>query len=146
MATHIVAEINTSTGLAEEYLLTVSDAVEAIDSVPAFENLAAGDFVNLFTDGGVCKARLADASNGRHADGFVKTVVTAPATATVYRRGVNDQITGAPGAVHFLSATTPGKLTTTAPSGTGKYIQRIGTAKSATAIDFERVNPVGPLL
>src|SRR5438552_291653 len=43
----------------------------------AFENLAAGDFVNLFLSGGVIQARKADAStNAKPAHGFVLANVT----------------------------------------------------------------------
>ena len=39
------------------------------------------------------------------------------------------------GAVYFLG-TTAGAIQTTAPSATGEIVQRLGTAKSATAIRF----------
>jgi len=113
------------------------------ESIPAFENLAAGDFVNLFSDAGTTKVRKADAANARQADGFVLASVTAPASATVYRRGLNNQATGlTPGVVHFLSATVPGGEQTTAPTTAGHLCQRLGTALNATSIDFERVNGI----
>lgn len=39
-----------------------------------------------------------------------------------------------PGATYFLSATTPGAVTTTAPSTTGTFVQRIGVAEDANTI------------
>src|SRR5678815_3348876 len=45
----------------------------------SFENLAAGDFVNLFLSGGVIKVQKADATtNAKPAHGFVLANVTAP--------------------------------------------------------------------
>ncbi|HIP08241.1 MAG TPA: hypothetical protein EYG65_00740 [Rhodospirillales bacterium] len=110
--------------------------------VEAFEALAAGDFVNLFLDGGVTKARLADASDETtRADGFVLAGFIATATATVYRRGTNNAQAGlSPGVRYFLDATTPGNIVTTPPTVDGDYCQGVGIASTATEIDFERVN------
>ena len=105
--------------------------------IEASENLSAGDFVNVYNSSGA-KCRKADASTaGKHAHGFVLDGVTSGATATVYFEGPNDQVTGAtPGDV-YLSDLTPGGFTSTAPIGTGKVVQRLGVATSATAINFE---------
>jgi hypothetical protein len=76
------------------------------------ENLAAGDYVNIFNDTGTPKARLADASNGRDAHGFVKAATTSPANATIYFEGPNDDLTGlTPGARIYLDTT--GNITET---------------------------------
>ena len=114
-----------------------------VENMPSFVNLAAGEFVNIFLDTGVAKARLADASDiSTRADGFVLDGVTAPAAVNVYRRGLNNALAGLTiGSRYFLS-TTPGDVTTTAPSGDGEIVQEIGVATTATAIDFERTRPV----
>lgn len=39
-----------------------------------------------------------------------------------------------PGAEYFLSATTPGAITTTAPSGSGQYVVKVGEALSAATL------------
>lgn len=112
-------------------------------SIAASENLAAGDFVNVYNDSGTAKVRKADASTaGKYAHGFVLSAVTAPAAATVYFEGPNTAVSSAtPGEV-FLSATTAGGFTSTAPTGTGKVVQKIGVAVSATSINFEWLHPI----
>jgi hypothetical protein len=107
--------------------------------LPASEDLAAGDFVNVWDDTGTPKVRLATAStSGKEAHGFVLASVSSGGNATVYFEGQNTQVTGATAGNVFLSAATPGGFTSTPPSGTGKIVQRIGTAVAATSIDFEQ--------
>lgn len=106
-------------------------------SVVSTENLAAGAFVNIWSNGGVFSVRNADASTtGKPADGFVIAAVTSPAAAVVYFNGNNTGVTGAaPGRV-WLSDTTPGGFRTTAPTGVGKIAQPLGVATAATNINF----------
>lgn len=109
--------------------------------ITASENLAAGDFVNIWDSTGA-KVRKADATTvGKEAHGFVIEAVTAPAAATVYFEGSNAFVTGqTPGTV-FLS-TTAGLSTSTAPSASGNAVQRIGMATSATNINFQSQTPI----
>jgi hypothetical protein len=112
-------------------------------SIVASENLAAGDFVNIYNDTGTAKVRKADAStSGKYAHGFVLAAVTSGDPAMVYCEGPNTAVTGAtPGEV-FLSAATAGGFTSTAPTGTGQVVQKIGVATSATSINFEWLQPI----
>lgn len=105
------------------------------------EALAAGDFVNIFNSTGA-KARKADATAaGKHAHGFVLAGFGAAAPATVYFEGTNDQVSGqTPGDV-FLQ-TTAGLAGATVPSVAGNIVQKLGVAISATAINFERAEPI----
>lgn len=111
-------------------------------SITASEALAAGDLVNVWSDGGAFKVRKADASAaGKEAHGFVLAAVSAGAAATVYFEGTNTQMTGlTPGAL-FLSATA-GKAQASAPTGAGQVVQRVGFAVSATALNFQASQPV----
>jgi len=114
-----------------------------IVTVTASENLASGDLVHLWDDAGTVKARKADATAaGKEADGFVKEAVDATDPAEVYLSGT---ITGlsdlSPGATYLLSATAGG-ITATAPATVGNVVQRVGKAKSATALVFRREAPV----
>ena len=106
-------------------------------SILASENLAAGEFVNIYNNSGVANVRKADATtNGKEAHGFVLTNVTAGQNANVYFEGVNTQVTGAiPGPV-FLS-TAAGQFVSTAPTGSGNVVQKLGIAISATTINVE---------
>lgn len=107
--------------------------------IPASEALSAGNFVNIWTDSGAVKVRLADNSNGRQADGFVLDAVSSSANATVYPLdGTNSELTGlTPGAAYWLG--TAGGVTTTPLDETdvanaNKISQYLGKAKSATEL------------
>lgn len=107
--------------------------------VPTSENLAAGAFVNLYSNAGTLTGRNADASTtGKEAVGFVLAATTSPASATVYMRGSNTAVTGLTvGTQYWLSTTTPGGTQVAAASYTaGQMCQYLGRATSATAIDF----------
>ena len=147
------AAIQTSAGATDAGKIVALDAAGKIDnsmmpvgigadtqSVAASEDLAAGDFVNVYNSSGA-KCRKADASTaGKEASGFVLANVTSGNLATVYFEGTNTQVTGmTPGTV-FLS-TTPGIATSTAPSASGNVVQRIGFATSATTINFQSQVP-----
>ena len=106
--------------------------------IPASENLSAGDFVNVWNDDGAAKVRKADATtNGKQAHGYVLETVTSGADATVYFEGSNTQVTGATPGPIFL-ATTAGGFSSTAPTGSGNIVQRLGVAVSSTVVNFER--------
>lgn len=108
-------------------------------SIVAYENLTAGDFVNIFNDGGTAKARKADAStSGKEADGFVLSSVSSAASATVYFEGTNTQLSSLTlGSRYYLSASIAGAITATPVSTTGNVSQYIGRAVSATELSFE---------
>lgn len=107
----------------------------------ASENIAAGDFINVWNSTGP-KIRKADATvAGKEAHGFVLSAISSTASGTVYFEGTNTAVTGqTPGPV-FLS-TTAGTATATAPSGSANAVQRIGFAVSATAINFQSQPPI----
>jgi hypothetical protein len=108
-------------------------------SIVASENLAAGNFVNIYNDAGTPKVRKADNSNGRRAHGFVLSAFSSAATATVYLDGSNTAVTGkTPGAVQFLG--TGGASVETAP--TSGLSQQVGFAVTATDVKFDNRMPV----
>lgn len=111
--------------------------------VPAFGALAAGDLVNVYNDGGVMKARKADASNTTApANGFVLAAVVDGANATVYWGGLNSAVSGLTPGQHYLS-TTAGASNHVAPSTAGNVVQKVGIAVSSTVLQF---NPQDPIL
>lgn len=112
-------------------------------TVVASEALSAGDLVNIWNDSGTGKARKADAStSGKEAHGFVLSSVLLGANATVYWEGTNAGLTGMTAGVQFLSDSTPGHVTSTAPTGTGKTVQVVGFATAATSMNFEYSAPI----
>lgn len=113
-------------------------------AVQASEALASGDLVNIFDGGaGVFRARKADAStSGKRAHGYVLASVSSGASATVYFEATDTGQTSVPPGELFLSAATPGKVTGTAPSGSGQTVQRVGFGVSTTAFNFQAGEPI----
>ncbi len=109
----------------------------ATEPVQASEALAAGALVNFHAVSGAARARNADASTGKPADGYVLSSVASGQQATVYRSGRNTMLTGLTVGEQFLS-TTPGAVTATPPSGSGQTVQRVGYATGATQLSFAR--------
>jgi hypothetical protein len=112
-------------------------------TITASETLASGDLVNIFNNAGTANVRKADASAaGKEAHGFVLAGFAAAAAATVYFEGTNTSATGMTPGVQYLSATTAGKSTITAPSTAGQVVQVVGFATSATAMNFQSNLPI----
>lgn len=107
-------------------------------TMKASGSISAGDFVNIFNDGGTLKARAADASTtGKEANGFVLAAYSDGEDAIVYGLSgqLNTQVTGKTlGARQYLSAASAGKTVETAPSGDGQVVQLVGKAVAATEI------------
>jgi len=148
--------LHTSSGAGDSGKIIETDATGRIDSsilpvgigddaalLEASENLSAGDFINIWNDGGTAKVRKADATtNGMICKGFVLSAVTTGNDAKVYFEGTNTQLSGmTPGSVIFLS-TTAGAKTETVPSATGNIVQRLGVAISDTELTFESQQPI----
>lgn len=111
----------------------------------ASEAIGAGKFVELFSDAGTWKMRLADNSNGRAAWGYVRTAVDADATGTAYRLNtVNASLSGlTPGSDYWLG-TAGGVISTPLDpeTDTGALSQHLGRAASATELVTVEVSPV----
>lgn len=109
----------------------------------ASEALGAGDYVNIFDNGGVPTARLADNSNGRDAHGFVKTAVASAGNASVYFEGANDALAGLTiGARYYVD--TAGGVTSTPPvAPAAAFSQFVGIAISATSINTDIDDCIG---
>lgn len=150
----IVNSKTTSAGAGDSGKVVALDGSGRIDStmmpvgigadtatITTSEALAAGDFVNIWDNSGA-KCRKADATVvGKEAHGFVLSAAGSGAPASVLFEGSNTGVTGQTPGVVFLS-TTAGVATTTAPSGSGNVVQRIGFATSATSINFQSGVPI----
>ncbi|MDX2215297.1 MAG: hypothetical protein SFY66_18680 [Oculatellaceae cyanobacterium bins.114] len=84
-----------------------------------------------------------DVSVANAASGLVQTDGVMVATTTQW-----DAITGQTGGLtagspYFLSASTAGRLTVTAPSTVGQFVVRVGIALSATQMDITVQPPIG---
>lgn len=124
-------------GLLDISLMPAGVGAEVVVK-PSSENLAAGDFVNLYDNGGTVNVRKADASNNsKPAHGFVLAGVVSPADATVYLiSATNTAVTGLTVGVDYFLTTTPGAISATAPSASGNIVQFLGRTSSATALPF----------
>lgn len=105
----------------------------------ASETIGAGKFVNFFENAGVFSMRLADNSNGRHADGFVTAEVSVGVVGTAYPLdGTNAQLTGLTIGSRYWLGTAGGVTTTpldaTLEANVGKVSQYLGVAKSTTEL------------
>lgn len=130
-----------ATGRLDTSLMPTGVAAD-VELIPASENLTAGDFVNIHVASGT-KVRKADASASKEAHGFVLANVVSPANATVFFEGRNTAVTGrTAGARQFLSDTTPGGVTETAPTASGRLVQVLGVATSTTTINTEIDQPI----
>ncbi len=131
-----------STGRLDQTFMPVGILPES-KSLVTSENLAAGDFVNVYTNAGVATARKADATNAFPCNGFVLTSSTTPAANVVYFEASNTQRSGlTPGAEYFLSQTAGGAVTPAPTLTAGQISQSIGKAISATELQFEPSKPV----
>lgn len=84
------------------------------------------------------RAYMANATNNtKPAEGFVVAATSKGATALVQFNGIIAGQTGlTPGQAYFLSASSNGAITATAPTGAGKIVQVVGSALSATELLF----------
>jgi hypothetical protein len=73
--------------------------------------------------------------------GFATSTEIATATVQVRQGGVLTGFSGlSAGALYYLSAATPGAITSSAPTGTGNRIMLAGIAKSTTALNIQMEN------
>lgn len=116
----------------------------------AYEDLDAGDVLNIFDDGGIAKVRKADASDNTKpahcfcVDNAVGSSFLGGDTVRVFFIS-NEHAIGlaalTPGQRLYLSETA-GEMTATPPTGSGKVVQVLGVAKSATTMLFQPEEPV----
>lgn len=124
------------TGRLDPSLLPTGVGQDVV-SVTAGAALTAGDFVAI-TSAGAVRASAAAGGSQAQAIGFVVSSFASGATATVYYDGINPGVTGLTvGSRYYLSDITPGGLTATPVSGTGKLHQYLGTANTTTSLAFK---------
>lgn len=113
-----------------------SQRFNAIIATARASSLVAGQLVFLVVSAGILEAYKADASAGvqRWATGWVPYDIGVNTKGIIYLfTGYNGGFGGlSGGGIYYLSATTPGGITTTAPVASGTLRQQIGTAISAS--------------
>lgn len=120
----------------------LADSTVAVDkmvfqSVVCAENIAQGDLVNVGSVGGLFMVRRARADvYDLEATHHVLAAGTTGNLLKIYPLGYNPYITnGQPGRA-FLSATSPGKVSSAPPVVVGSTIQQVGTCVNATTLNF----------
>ena len=151
-----ISGITTSSGVVDAGKIPQLDSIGKLDisffpnaglstsqyiGVTTSESLDAGDLVNVYNYGGA-KCRKAYATAGRDAYGYVVSAVSYGSMASIYSSGNNASVTGLTPGQQYLSATTPGKCTSTPPSGAGVVLQKVGFATSATSLTYQRELPI----
>jgi hypothetical protein len=152
-ATRLVSAITTSLGSGDANKIIATDSngkihssfmptgVEIqVETAIATEDLTDGNFVNIYDNGGTPSVRKGIANDvNKLVKGFVLANFLIGDTVTIYTKGVNTSITADVDAVYFLSATTAGLATTTAPAQTvGNFQQTLGVGvPSGVLFEFD---------
>lgn len=113
-------------------------------SIEVGEIVSAGDFVEIYDDGGTTKIRPADNSNGREANGYVKVGGAVAASVNVFFDGANSSLSGLTvGARYYLS--TAGDVTATPldPAVDTGIHQFLGVASSTTELCVQIEDCIG---
>lgn len=131
-------------GVIDETMLPAGIGSNTLSRV-ASEAIGAGKYINLWSDSGVQKMRLADNASNRPAHGYVKVAVASAATGTAYRLNtVNSNHSGlTSGAEYWLGAAGGVIATPLDPAtDTGKLDQYLGLAGSTTELATVEYEPV----
>ena len=110
----------------------------------AFQDITNGDALYMRTsDGQVGKASAADGTiENATVVGFANSTVSANSTVKVIVTGLKTLSSLNAGDLFFLSDSTAGAITDTAPSGAGKAITRVGEASTATDLAIHIEPPI----
>jgi hypothetical protein len=153
--TTLLTAINASTGVSDANKIFTTNSVGKIDAsfmppgveiqvetANATEDLVAGNFVNIYDNAGTPAVRKAIANDvDKIANGFILTNTLTGVSATIYTKGVNTSLVSTEGVQYFLSATTAGLGTITAPAQTvGNFLQVLGIGvPSGVLFEFDPV-------
>jgi hypothetical protein len=104
--------------------------------------LAVGDAVYISAAGTVAKAQANAVATAR-VIGFAAESIGASASGPIQTDGILPGMTGlTAGATYYLSDATPGLVSSTPPSGAGKYVVCVGTAISETELEISIREPI----
>ena len=142
---------------AANFAGVVGDLIDFKDSSPAdsgfklfgaelvcFEDVTQGNALYIrASDGKVGKARADGTLDEATIVGVAETTKTAGETvrAIVAGQAAVAQTLDA-GDIFFVSATTPGLLTKTPPSGSGQFVTRVGEAPNTTELTVQIKRPI----
>jgi hypothetical protein len=146
ISTQLPVVPNTSDPELYKELVPVYDAIRALNVqiggsstlCTATENLAPGDIVQVYGVAGTLSVRKASAASAsiKEANGYVSaqsSVLSGVVTPISIFRGIAIMTGLTVGTKYYLSAVTPGTVTTVAPAGPN-LIQAVGIAISTTEL------------
>lgn len=148
--------VTTSTGVSNAGAIPALNSAGVLDvslmpaglgadvaTLTASEAVAAGAFVNVWSNAGVFAVRNADGSvAGKQADGFTLAALASGASGLIYFQGINTAVTGQTPGLVFLSDTAVGAAASAGATAAGHTFQQIGLALSATSIQFDPGMPI----
>lgn len=104
--------------------------------------LALGDVVYVSAAGAVAKSQ-ANAAGTAKVIGMARAAIESAATGPIQTDGILSGLTGlTAGLPYYLSADTAGTMVTTAPSESGKFVTKLGTAISTTELEISIREPI----
>lgn len=110
----------------------------------AFENVAQGQAVySRSSDGQIGLAVANSTQDVATVAGFAETSKNIGELVRVIIVGVVPSSGLSPGASYYLSAGTPGSITTTPPSTPGQFVTRVGEAVSSAQLIVQLEPPIG---
>ena len=113
-------------------------------TAPAFETVTAGEALySRASDGKVGKAIANDTLDKATCIGFARTTKTTNQDVDVVTHGQLSSSSLTRGSDYYLSAVTSGAITTTPPSGSGKYLVRLGRASGTAQLIVKIEAPMG---
>lgn len=111
--------------------------------VVASEAIAANDFVNLWNSSGLKVRKAYSTTIGSRAWGWAPQAIANGAAGIIYLFSGYQVGSGLTvGTTYYLSATTPGGITTTAPVASGTIKQEVGIALSTTELLIQLSTPI----
>lgn len=112
--------------------------------VTSADTISAKHFVNLYNSAGALRARRADATAiGTRAHGWAPEAIANGSKGIIFLHSGFETGGGLTlGATYYLSAATPGGITTVAPAVVGNIRQEIGFALSATELAVRLSTPI----
>jgi hypothetical protein len=121
-----------------EVVLNEVAGLETQQPITAAEDIGSGRFVHILPDG---TAVYAHAATNRPAQGFTREAIVAGQTLSMRASGKLTGMSGlTPGAVYYLSGTTPGLAVLTPPSS--GLVQRLGQASAAHTLMVTIEQPI----
>ena len=137
-----IPALNATTGLLDVTMLPTGVGPD-VQTETASEAISGPALVNVYSNAGTPAVRNANGSAvGKEANGFVLASVASGAQAAVYGGGLASGFTGLTPGPAYLSDTAAGGVASTGATTAGHTYQRVGTALTATVLQFAPQEPV----